>query len=1593
MKEGSRLHGPSPSPSSLELRIPLEPARLARVRERVRDYLREHCGRAEVIDDIVVSLEEACTNAIQHSGAKDDLQVGLRFDGDVLAVTVVDRGRGIDPSAYQPDRIPDLDATGGRGLFLIGRLMDEIELQNNGGTRVHMRKRTGVLSVEERHRRFVGEMAAGSTLALGELEDRMLDTLETMTDGFVAIDWEWRYLYANAAALELLRHSAEELIGRRVWDLFPAAVGTEFEEQYRLAMEQGIARHFEFYFPVHETWYELRVYPTSSGISVYFGDINERKRIEMERDALLHEVAEGRSQLEAVLESMTEGVVISTADAHLVQMNTEALRLHRFKCVQEVQRGIREFPEFELRDLDGGIVPVEDWPLSRLSRGEQLRDLTLNVKNVETGDSSIWSYSGAPVLGDDGAMRLSVLTIRDVTVEHLAEQERRRIEQDLAESERRFRATFEQAAVGIAHVDLDGRFVRVNKRYCELTGYSDEELQALTFPEITHPDDIDADVEQAKDLLEGRIDTYTMDKRYVRKDGRPLWISLTGSMVRSDDGEPDYFVAVVKDIDDRKAAEAALRRSRETLEHAAARSTLLADVTAAAVGQKGVERVADEALVSAALHLGLVSGSVYLLDDEETSLRRTGRFGPPIEGVDADELPVDETSPLGRMVLHRHPCLIHDGGEPHCGDDGGDGQKGGRGRWIALTMPVGTKVLGVLLLAFEQHRPFEPFEIALYRAVADQLAIVLQRSTFEEQRERQSRLLEKTIMSSGIGMAVLDGDARIRLVNDEALLIAGRSREELTGQPFFAVFPELESRAADFARVLRGEESVEVGEMPYEDERRPDLGTRFFDWTLTGVRGEEGGIDYVLLSVIDVSERVEQVRLDKALNDSNDVARTASDPFELVTDVTAVASVVLESDALTVLRLTEQGWTPFLLSGPDEASLQERRFAADEAPFAEHVRRRGETVALEDADGFYETQGRAGAVRFASALGAPLVSGGTLLGVLLFGWKQRRAFSEHDVEFVTRLGALLGSSLENLQLFMELVERERFAQSLNEINARLASTRERQIVYDEVLSLAARSLECGSSSVALRGEDGWVPVAVWNLPREFVGHLLSPVTVPYAEKAVADLRPVALFDLAGDPLGNEELAGQYGVTSNLTVPLVVRGRPTGGLFFNWHQTRHRPTARELEFAEQVASALSQALEGTRLYEELSERATLEAALNDMDSVIHSTLDATQVVQFALSEGARGLAVDSATVEVAEGADWIVQYECGLDPSVVGRRLTRDEAPIAARCVRRQRPVVVEDLGASREFDHHFLRTYSRTSVLAVPLLLREKAHGSLLFHTVERVRFSDAQVDFARRLATSVSLALDNARLFEAQRRIATTLQENMIRPLPRVAGLELAELSLPAHDPELVGGDFSDVFMLDDGKVALLIADVMGKGIKAAGMTETVRSAVRALALVEAKPAAVLTNVGRMLRSQASEQFVTLLLMVLDVYARRAVVASAGHPGPVVLGRDGARHIELPGGPPLGSFVWQYTEQVLSLEDVHGLVLFTDGLVEARRDGELYGNERVLAVLGDLGDAAPAEIIEELRHDVTEFAEHLGDDLQLLALRLPARERAPETD
>ncbi|MGH8668021.1 MAG: PAS domain-containing sensor histidine kinase, partial [Burkholderiales bacterium] len=247
--------------------------------------------------------------------------------------------------------------------------------------------------------------------------------------------------------------------------------------------------------------------------------------------------------------------------------NRRFMRVNRRLCE------ILGYPEQELLRLTGkDISHPEDADVinqqrRRLYAGE-IDSVRIEKRYLRKDRAVVW-VSFTMVLERDatGAPQYEIAVYDDITA-------RKNAEARLREGEARFRRTFELAGSGLAHVDLDGQFLRVNPRLCEILGYSEGELTRLTVKDISHPEDRDAADGPRAQVFRGAIDSARLEKRYLRKDGSVIWVALAIALERDAAGRPLYAISVLDDITGRKHAEAALRESearfRSTFELAAA---------------------------------------------------------------------------------------------------------------------------------------------------------------------------------------------------------------------------------------------------------------------------------------------------------------------------------------------------------------------------------------------------------------------------------------------------------------------------------------------------------------------------------------------------------------------------------------------------------------------------------------------------------------------------------------------------------------------------------------------------------------------------------------------------------------------------------------------------------------------------------------------------------------------------------------------------------------------------------------------------------------------------------------------------------------
>jgi PAS domain S-box-containing protein len=288
-----------------------------------------------------------------------------------------------------------------------------------------------------------------------------------------------------------------------------------------------------------------------------------------------------------------------------------------------------------------------------------------------------------------------------------------------------------------------------------------------------------------------------------------------------------------------------------------------------------------------------------------------------------------------------------------------------------------------------------------------------------------------------------------------------------------------------------------------------------------------------------------------------------------------------------------------------------------------------------------------------------------------------------------------------------------------------------------------------------------------------------------------------------------------------------------------------------------------------------------------------------------------------------------------------------------------------------------------STAIVVPLRARGAYFGTLTFGRDEAERrFSETDLPLARELAVLAALALDNARLYEREHRVADTLQRAMLpSSLPRVDGFLFDSAYSPAAAESEVGGDWYDAFMLSDGRIAVSIGDVTGHGLRAAATMSEVRQSIRASALAEESPLSVLERAHRLLCLNEEPTIVTAVFGIIDPRERTFWYATAGHPAPLVADASGVRALEA-GGLPLGVRSVEASQSFrVVLEAGSLLVLYTDGLIEFDRD--VIRGEAALrnVVWGEW--QRPSEHPARAIKDRVLLHQHQSDDIAILTVRL----------
>jgi PAS domain S-box-containing protein len=359
--------------------------------------------------------------------------------------------------------------------------------------------------------------------------------LEGMVDGFMAFDGEWHITRFNAAAERSSGRRRSDLLGMNYWEAFPDVVGTNLEREFRQVMSNRGTRKLENYYEPFDRWFEMAIYAAKDGgIAIQGRDITERKNAEKA-------LRRSEACFRALFEYSHHGILIADDSSTFVDANPAAAEVFGIPVEQIIGKSLYDFIEVER-----GPSTEQLWR-EFIDAGFQQSEF-----NILRPDGQVRVLEYSAVANVQPGQHLS--TLHDITGHRLTEDA-------LRAGEARFRSYFELGLIGMAITSPTQGILEVNDEICRILGYEREEMLQMTWAQMTHPDDLPADIALYNQVMSGETEGYSIDKRWIRKDGRIIDSTISVTCLRRPDNSVDYFVALLQDITQRKRTEAALQES------------------------------------------------------------------------------------------------------------------------------------------------------------------------------------------------------------------------------------------------------------------------------------------------------------------------------------------------------------------------------------------------------------------------------------------------------------------------------------------------------------------------------------------------------------------------------------------------------------------------------------------------------------------------------------------------------------------------------------------------------------------------------------------------------------------------------------------------------------------------------------------------------------------------------------------------------------------------------------------------------------------------------------------------------------------------
>jgi serine phosphatase RsbU (regulator of sigma subunit)/HAMP domain-containing protein len=616
-------------------------------------------------------------------------------------------------------------------------------------------------------------------------------------------------------------------------------------------------------------------------------------------------------------------------------------------------------------------------------------------------------------------------------------------------------------------------------------------------------------------------------------------------------------------------------------------------------------------------------------------------------------------------------------------------------------------------------------------------------------------------------------------------------------------------------------------------------------------------------------------------------------------------------------------------------------------------------------------------------LTAPLVSGRETLGIIIALRPAGERITDAECEMVRTFSAQAAIAVENSRLFEAETESLRVAEALRMVADRFVRPGGLAEALADVEEVVTDLFDAETAFFAV------VDRAALSLPAA-EDHDQEALLLLVSRRLFASHGMRAMVVHRGEDPGADQVLEQLASLAMLIAPVAFDS--DHGAVMVVSLTRSGIPSHDLDLAEAVANETSLALENAYLFQRaLSRAANLETVfrisqavgsslqvnvvLNRVLDVVQKILSADAVALMTYDARKRRIATAMArgdvpsevvTLELLPGED-LAGYVFATGEPAAFRELDVQSAGIGGQ--------------AARQGFH---------SLLAVPLLTRGRSIGVLMVFTREPGAFTDEDMNVLQTFAAQAAQALDTARLYSREHEVASILQTSILPDaLPDFPEISSASAYQPAGMEAEIGGDYYDLFRGPEGRIWFTIGDVCGKGVVAATKTSMIKYSVRAFVAAGLRPAYVLAEINRIVAETGdASDIVTLWVGMLDPKTGVLTYASGGHPPAMVRREDASIERTRPTGPLLGALIdVAYGEESVLLKDRDVVLLYTDGVTEARSERVFFGESRVQEALEAGGSAT--EIVQRLLTSVRRWTRgELRDDVAVLAIALGLNER-----